>query len=104
VRDVASMRVKETDRIEAVANELRRLGQDVEVGRDWFRVTPREVRPATLRTYDDHRMAMAFSVVGLRAPGVRLADPGCVAKTFPGYWDTLGAAGVEVVHLEPARG
>jgi 3-phosphoshikimate 1-carboxyvinyltransferase len=102
VRDVASMRVKETDRIEAVAAELRRLGQQVEVGADWFRVTPRPIAPATVHTYDDHRMAMSFAVVGLRAPGVRLADPGCVAKTFPTYWETLSAAGVDVVHLEPA--
>lgn len=103
VRNVASMRVKETDRIEAVAAELRRLGQTVEVGPDWFRVTPRPVAPGVVHTYDDHRMAMSFSVVGLRAPGVRLADPGCVSKTFPTYWETLAAAGVEVVHLEPAR-
>jgi 3-phosphoshikimate 1-carboxyvinyltransferase len=95
------MRVKETDRIAAVAAELRRLGQEVEEGPDWFRIVPRPVRPATLTTYDDHRMAMAFSIVGLRAPGVRIADPGCVAKTFPGYWDTLARAGVEVVRLIP---
>jgi 3-phosphoshikimate 1-carboxyvinyltransferase len=101
VRNVASMRVKETDRIAAVAAELRRLGQEVEEGPDWFRIVPRPVRPATLTTYDDHRMAMAFSIVGLRAPGVRIADPGCVAKTFPGYWDTLARAGVEVVRLSP---
>jgi 3-phosphoshikimate 1-carboxyvinyltransferase len=102
VRDVASMRVKETDRIAAVAAELRRLGQEVDEGPDWFRVTPRPVRPATVRTYDDHRMAMAFSIVGLRAPGLRIADPGCTAKTFPGYWDALTSAGVEVVRLTPA--
>jgi len=102
VRDVASMRVKETDRIAAVVAELRRLGQDVEEGPDWFRVSPRPIRPATVRTYDDHRMAMAFSIVGLRAPGLRIADPGCTGKTFPTYWDVLGGAGVEVVRLSPA--
>ena len=102
VRGAASLRVKETDRIEAVAAELRRLGQEVETGPDWFRVSPRPLRPAELRTYDDHRMAMSFSVVGLRAPGVRLLDPGCVAKTFPTYWETLAGAGVEVVRLELA--
>jgi 3-phosphoshikimate 1-carboxyvinyltransferase len=102
VRNVASMRVKETDRIAAVATELRRLGQAVEVGPDWFRITPRPIQPATVSTYDDHRMAMAFAIIGLRAPGVRIADPACVAKTFPGYFDALAAAGVEVVRLEPA--
>jgi 3-phosphoshikimate 1-carboxyvinyltransferase len=102
VQNVASMRVKETDRIAAVAEELRRLGQDVEERPDGFRIVPRPVRPATVQTYDDHRMAMAFSIVGLRAPGVRIADPGCTAKTFPTYFDTLAAAGVEVVRLSPA--
>jgi len=102
VRNVASMRVKETDRIAAVTAELRRLGQAVEEGDDWFRVMPAPIRPGTVLTYDDHRMAMAFSIVGLRAPGVRIADPGCVAKTFPGYWDALASAGVEVVRSSPA--
>ena len=101
VRNVASMRVKETDRIEAVVTELRRLGQEVTAGPDWFRVEPRPIQPAVVHTYDDHRMAMAFSVVGLRAPGVRIADPGCVAKTFPTYWDVLSAAGVSIRPLDP---
>jgi 3-phosphoshikimate 1-carboxyvinyltransferase len=102
VRNVASMRVKETDRIAAVAEELRRLGQSVEERPDAFVVAPRPVREATVETYDDHRMAMAFSVVALRAPNVRIADPACVGKTFPGYWDALAAAGVSLRHLEPA--
>ena len=102
VRNVASMRVKETDRIGAVAAELRRLGQEVEERADAFVVTPRPLRGAVVQTYDDHRMAMAFSVVALRAPDVRIADPGCVAKTFPGYWDALAGAGVSLRHLEPA--
>ncbi|TAK22671.1 MAG: 3-phosphoshikimate 1-carboxyvinyltransferase [Chloroflexota bacterium] len=103
VRNVASMRVKETDRVAAVVAELRRLGQDVEEGPDWFRVSPRPIRPATIKTYDDHRMAMAFSLIGLRAPGVRIADPGCVAKTFPGYFDALRSLGVTVRELDTAR-
>jgi 3-phosphoshikimate 1-carboxyvinyltransferase len=102
VRNVASMRVKETDRIAAVATELRRLGQDVMETADSFHVTPRPVHAGTVETYDDHRMAMAFSVVGLRAADVRIADPGCVAKTFPGYWQALAGAGVSLRHLEPA--
>jgi 3-phosphoshikimate 1-carboxyvinyltransferase len=101
VREAASLRIKETDRIGAVVTELRRLGQEVEESPAGFRVTPRPVRPATVQTYDDHRMAMAFSVVGLRAPGVRIADPGCVAKTFPGYFEALVGAGVGVRYLEP---
>jgi 3-phosphoshikimate 1-carboxyvinyltransferase len=104
VRNVASLRVKETDRIGAVVAELRRLGQEVEERPDRFRITPRPLRPATVRTYDDHRMAMAFSIVGLRAPGVRIADPGCVAKTFPTYFDALAGAGVGIRYLEPAVG
>ncbi len=103
VRNVASMRVKETDRIAAVVAECRRLGQEVTEGPDWFRIEPRPIVPALVRTYDDHRMAMAFSVVGLRAPGVRILDPGCVAKTYPEYWDALRAAGVTLRDREVAE-
>ncbi|WP_139826186.1 3-phosphoshikimate 1-carboxyvinyltransferase [Derxia lacustris] len=98
LRNIGSWRVKETDRIAAVAAECRKLGATVEEGADWIRVTPPvALRTAEIHTYDDHRMAMAFSLATLGARGVplRILDPDCVAKTFPGYFDVftrLGAA------------
>ncbi len=89
VTGIGFIRSKETDRIRAVVAELRWLGVEAEEAPDGFTVHPGPVRAGTVQTYDDHRMAMSFALAGLRAPGVRIADPGCVAKTFPGYWDLL---------------
>jgi 3-phosphoshikimate 1-carboxyvinyltransferase len=86
---IGFIRHKETDRIGNVVAELRRAGIDADEEPDGFVVHPGAVRPATIETYDDHRMAMSFALLGLRAPGIRIADPGCVAKTFPGYWAML---------------
>ena len=88
LRNIASWRVKETDRIAAMATELRKVGATVEEGADFIRITP----PATLipnaviDTYDDHRMAMCLSLVTLGDVPIRINDPGCVTKTFPGYF------------------
>ncbi len=89
IRGIGHARLKETDRVAAVANELRKLGQGVEERPDGLTITPAAVRPADVATYDDHRMAMSFAVTGLRAPGVRLENPGCVAKTFPTFFARL---------------
>jgi 3-phosphoshikimate 1-carboxyvinyltransferase len=89
IRGVGHIRYQESDRLTAAATELRRLGQEVEVLEDGLLVTPRPVRPAVVQTYGDHRIAMAFAVAGLRAPGIAIADPGCVAKTFPDFFDRL---------------
>jgi 3-phosphoshikimate 1-carboxyvinyltransferase len=89
VTGIGFIRGKETDRIRAVVTELRRAGIQADEEADGFTVHPGEVRPATIETYDDHRMAMSFALLGLRAAGVRIADPACVAKTFPGYWALL---------------
>jgi 3-phosphoshikimate 1-carboxyvinyltransferase len=88
IRNIASWRVKETDRIHAMATELRKLGATVEAGTDYIQVTP----PATLRwssidTYDDHRMAMCFSLAAFGGSSVRINDPACVNKTFPSYFE-----------------
>ncbi len=72
-----------------MATELRRLGQIVEEFPDGLRITPRPVTPAVVQTYDDHRMAMSFALIGLRSPGVAIADPACTAKTYPGFWTDL---------------
>lgn len=89
IRHIAHVRHKETDRIAAVATELRRLGQEVEEFEDGLTIHPRPATPAVVQTYDDHRMAMSFALLGLKASGIRIADPGCTAKTYPGYWDDL---------------
>ncbi|HEY6721817.1 MAG TPA: 3-phosphoshikimate 1-carboxyvinyltransferase [Burkholderiales bacterium] len=90
LRNIASWRVKETDRIAAMATELRKLGAAVEEGADSLRVTPPSVlRPATIDTYDDHRMAMSFSLAALGGVRVRINDPACVGKTFPEYFEVL---------------
>jgi 3-phosphoshikimate 1-carboxyvinyltransferase len=91
IRGIAHARLKETDRVAALASELRRLGQEVAEFPDGLHITPRPIQPADVETYDDHRMAMSFAVTALRAPGVRLRDPGCVAKTFPAFFATLDA-------------
>ncbi|MDM0012832.1 bifunctional 3-phosphoshikimate 1-carboxyvinyltransferase/cytidylate kinase [Variovorax sp. J22P168] len=94
LRNIASWRVKETDRIDAMAAELRKLGATVEDGPDFLRVHPLAAtgwRPASIRTYDDHRVAMCFSLAAFNpaAVPVRILEPHCVAKTFPDYFETL---------------
>jgi len=90
LRNIASWRVKETDRIAAMAAELVKLGATVEEGADYLKITPpTQWRPATIDTYDDHRMAMSFSLAALGGVPVRINDPGCVAKTFPDYFQVL---------------
>ncbi|WP_136418350.1 3-phosphoshikimate 1-carboxyvinyltransferase [Herbaspirillum sp. ST 5-3] len=95
LRNIGSWRVKETDRIAAMATELRKLGAAVEEGTDYLRVTPPAViQSAAIDTYDDHRMAMCFSLASLdgaarRGNRIRINDPKCVAKTFPDYFDAF---------------
>ncbi len=93
LRNIASWRVKETDRIAAMATELRKVGATVEEGADYIRVTPpaRLIPNAVIDTYDDHRMAMCFSLVSLGGVPIRINDPKCVAKTFPGYFDVFSS-------------
>ncbi|MFY8117592.1 MAG: bifunctional 3-phosphoshikimate 1-carboxyvinyltransferase/cytidylate kinase [Roseateles sp.] len=106
LRNIASWRVKETDRIAAMAAELQKLGARVEEGSDWIRVHPLSTgawKPAAIRTYDDHRVAMCFSLAAFNAlvtaqpVPVRILEPHCVAKTFPDYFETL----FEVVQARP---
>lgn len=104
IRNVGHIRDKETDRISDLACELRRLGGTVTEHADGLTITPRRpasgesgaavvagLHGATVKTYDDHRMAMSLALVGLRVPGVQVADPACVGKTFPDYWQRLTA-------------
>ncbi|HEY1290489.1 MAG TPA: 3-phosphoshikimate 1-carboxyvinyltransferase [Burkholderiales bacterium] len=90
LRNIASWRVKETDRLAAMATELRKLGAEVEEGADFLRIVPRPVTPGVrIDTYDDHRMAMSFSLVALGGVPVTINDPQCVAKTFPDYFSVF---------------
>lgn len=89
VDGVAVIRGHETDRIAAIVAELGRLGIDVDERPDGFTVHPGPVTPATVETYDDHRVAMSFAVTGLVADGIRIAEPGCVAKTYPRFFEAL---------------
>jgi 3-phosphoshikimate 1-carboxyvinyltransferase len=89
LRNIGSWRVKETDRISAMATELRKFGAEIHEGEDWLTVVPPAElrRDAVIDTYDDHRMAMCFSLVSLMGVPVTINDPDCVAKTFPEYFD-----------------
>ncbi|KAG7648996.1 putative 3-phosphoshikimate 1-carboxyvinyltransferase [Arabidopsis thaliana] len=90
IRDVASWRVKETERMIAICTELRKLGATVEEGSDYCVITPpKKVKPAEIDTYDDHRMAMAFSLAACADVPITINDPGCTRKTFPDYFQVL---------------
>jgi len=89
IRNVENIRIKETDRLEATVTELTRLGQTTSSGRDWLSVDPAPVSPCVVRSYSDHRMAMAFAVLGLCRPGVSIETPSCVKKTYPTFWQDL---------------
>jgi 3-phosphoshikimate 1-carboxyvinyltransferase len=95
IRNVGHIRHKETDRIAALAAELRKLGASVDEQPDGLVIAPPApgtLQPARIATYDDHRMAMSFALAGFKVPGVTILDPGCVAKTYPEYWEDLKAA------------
>lgn len=89
VSGIGFIRRKETDRLAAVARELNRCGIDARETDDGWVIAPGTPHPATIATYDDHRMAMSFALLGLRWPGIAIAEPSCVAKTYPGYWRDL---------------
>ncbi|AGL15512.1 3-phosphoshikimate 1-carboxyvinyltransferase [Actinoplanes sp. N902-109] len=91
VRGIGFIRGKETDRLAAIVTELRRAGIDATEDDDGFTVNPGPPRPTRFATYEDHRMAMSLSLLGLRVPGIEIEDPGCVAKTYPGYFQDLAA-------------
>ncbi len=90
IRNIYNWRVKETDRMTAMATELVKLGAEIETGDDYIVITPpKTILPATIDTYGDHRMAMCFSLAALGDSPITINDPGCVAKTFPDYFSVL---------------
>lgn len=96
--NVANLRVKETDRLHALATELRKLGATVTEFADGLDINgnPEALHGADIATYDDHRMAMCFGMAGARLAGIRIQEPGCVSKTYPGYWGDLQQVGVQI--------
>jgi 3-phosphoshikimate 1-carboxyvinyltransferase len=93
VTGIGFIRRKETNRIAAVVSELKRLGISAEEESDGFVVQPGRPKPGAVETYDDHRMAMSFSILGLATPGIEILNPGCVAKTFPDFFRALEELG-----------
>lgn len=89
IRNIEHTRWQETDRIHAMVTELRKLGVPVVEHRNGLEISPAPITPAAIDTYSDHRVAMAFSLVGLKVPGIRINDPDCVSKTFPNYFEVL---------------
>jgi 3-phosphoshikimate 1-carboxyvinyltransferase len=87
ITNVANLRHKESDRLAAMAAELKKIGARAEELPDGLIVEGGNLRGAEIETYNDHRIAMAFALAGLRIPGIRIRNPGCVAKTFPGFFD-----------------
>jgi 3-phosphoshikimate 1-carboxyvinyltransferase len=86
---IGNLRIKETDRIEALEQELSRLGAHVGSGEDFLKIRPGTYLPTELETYDDHRMAMSLALVGLKVPGIRIKNPSCVEKSFPDFFEQL---------------
>jgi 3-phosphoshikimate 1-carboxyvinyltransferase len=91
IHDIAHMRIKETDRLAALEAEIRRLGGRAEATADALRIEPAPLHGAAIETYEDHRMAMSFALAGLVVPGVSIRDPGCVAKTWSGFFAALAS-------------
>ncbi|MFZ1887625.1 MAG: 3-phosphoshikimate 1-carboxyvinyltransferase [Candidatus Binataceae bacterium] len=91
IRGVAFIRHHESDRIRALATEVRRIGAVAEEFDDGLAITPATLKPASIETYDDHRIAMSFAIAGLKLAGLRIRNPGCVTKTFPDFFERLEA-------------
>lgn len=90
ITNIANLRVKECDRIAAICNGLSRLGIKTEEGPDWIKIYPGQPKPGVVEAYDDHRVSMAFSLLGLLYDGIELDNYECVAKSFPDFWDEIG--------------
>lgn len=89
IKDIGHLRLKESDRITALARGLSELGVRVEEGKDWLRIEGGKVHGGEIETYDDHRLAMSFAIAGLMVPGIKIKNERCVDKSFPGFWETF---------------
>lgn len=91
IKNIAHLKIKETNRLEALRAELSKIGADVQAGDDYLGVATGNLTGSPIKTYNDHRMAMSFAVAGLRIPGIMIEDPSCVQKSFPNFWDYFQA-------------
>jgi 3-phosphoshikimate 1-carboxyvinyltransferase len=91
ILNVGHLRFKESNRLEGLADELRTLGADIAIEGDGMLIVPAVLQGAQLDPHDDHRLAMSFALVGLKVPGVRVSNPECVVKSFPGFWKEFDA-------------
>ena len=89
ISGIGNLRIKETDRIEALKEELSKLGAHIEAGEDFIKIYPGTYIPANIETYNDHRMAMSLALAGLKIPGVCIKNPSCVEKSFPDFFERL---------------
>jgi 3-phosphoshikimate 1-carboxyvinyltransferase len=89
MKNIAHLKIKETDRIRDLAAELHKIGANVEAGKDHLTVSQGNLKSSRIETYKDHRMAMSFAIAGLKIPGMVIQDPACVQKSFPDFWDRL---------------
>lgn len=89
INNIHHIRYQESDRIRAIVTELTRMGIQCNEREDGITIYPGHIQPATIETYDDHRMAMAFSLIGLRAKGIKIANPACTSKTYENYFSVL---------------
>jgi 3-phosphoshikimate 1-carboxyvinyltransferase len=87
---VAHLRGKESNRLDTLAGELRKLGADVRVHEDGLEIHPVSLHGSDLSSHGDHRLAMSFALIALMVPGISIEDPGCVKKSFPKFWETFG--------------
>ena len=91
ISGIRNLRIKETDRIGALKQELSRLGASIDAGEDFLKIRPGTYVPSDIETYADHRMAMSLALAGLKIPGVRIKNPNCVEKSFPDFFDRFKA-------------
>jgi 3-phosphoshikimate 1-carboxyvinyltransferase len=90
IRNVSHLRFKESDRLKALATELGKMGIDVRETEDGLAIKGGPAKGAKIETYNDHRMAMSFAILGLAVPGIFIQNPDCVGKSFPDFWEKLG--------------
>ncbi len=95
IQGIGHLKHKESDRIGDTVAELEKLGIRASCGDDWMEITGGKMRPAAIDPHDDHRMAMSFSLIGLRVPGIQIMNPECAGKSFPGFWEKLKEAGIK---------
>jgi len=99
IKNISNLRIKETDRIKAITTELKKTGTEVTELKDGLIIKPGVLKGAEIETYNDHRMAMSFALMGLKVPGIKIKNPDCVSKSFPEFWNILKGTGVNYLRI-----